>query len=194
MFRIPAPPPHPVPYEFDPPQARHLHATLLAIYLAVVFLFPRPQTVKPEGWRLLGLFAATIAGLVLQPIRGGALVLIAVGLASLIAGLSMATALAGFADPVVWGTGRKVDQPLYDCLWGSGFLPTAYQGVKFRSEGDPVLYLSNPPGIDSTGRRSMLDDIRQLNEINENSSATLKLSPASDSTKWRTVCKRPSPN
>ncbi len=77
-------------------------AILLAIYAAVVFLLPRPQTVKPEGWRLLGLFAATIAGLVLQPIPGGALVLIAVGLASLIAGLTMATALSGFADPVVW--------------------------------------------------------------------------------------------
>jgi hypothetical protein len=65
------------------------------------------------------------------------------------------------------GTRRKVDQPLYDRLWGSGFLPTAYQGVKFRSEGDPVLYLSNPPGIDADRRRGMLDDIRQLNEINE---------------------------
>ncbi len=49
----------------------------------------------------------------------------------------------------------------------AAFLPTAYQGVKFRSGGDPVLYLSNPPGIDSVRRRSMLDDIRALNEINE---------------------------
>jgi hypothetical protein len=38
-------------------------------------------------------------------------------------------------------------QPLYDRLWGSGFLPSEYQGVKFRSEGDPVLYLSNPRGF-----------------------------------------------
>ena len=38
------------------------------------------------------------------------------------------------------------DQPLYDRLWGSGFLPSRYQGVKFRSSGDPVLYLSNPAG------------------------------------------------
>ena len=38
-------------------------------------------------------------------------------------------------------------QPLYDRLWGSGFLPSQYQGVKFRSVGDPVLYLSNPAGI-----------------------------------------------
>jgi hypothetical protein len=75
--------------------------------------------------------------------------------------------LPAFVVMISRGTGRKVDQPLYDRLWGSGFLPTAYQGVKFRSGGDPVLYLSNPPGIDSTGRRSMLDDIRELNEINE---------------------------
>jgi len=75
--------------------------------------------------------------------------------------------LPAFVVMISRGTGRRVDQPLYDRLWGSGFLPTAYQGVKFRSGGDPVLYLSNPPGIDSSRRRSMLDDIRQLNEINE---------------------------
>jgi hypothetical protein len=64
------------------------------------------------------------------------------------------------------GTGRRNDQPLYDRLWGSGFLPSQYQGVKFRSEGDPVLFLSNPAGIDPATRRSMLDDISRLNERN----------------------------
>src|SRR5690606_28327904 len=54
-------------------------------------------------------------------------------------------------------------QPLYDRLWGSGFLPTRYQGVKFRGSGDPVLFLSNPPGIDSATRRAILDDLQQLN-------------------------------
>src|SRR6266436_2332429 len=49
------------------------------------------------------------------------------------------------------------DQPLYDRLWGSGFLPTRYQGVKFRSVGDPVLYLSDPPGFDRSLRRQYLD-------------------------------------
>ena len=62
------------------------------------------------------------------------------------------------------GTGRTDDQPLYDRLWGSGFLPTQYQGVKFRNAGDPVLYLSNPPGVDRDLRRSMLDEVRDLNE------------------------------
>ncbi len=54
-------------------------------------------------------------------------------------------------------------QPLYDRLWGSGFLPSKYQGVKFRSIGDPVLYLSNPPGLDTDVRRQMLDDLKTLN-------------------------------
>ncbi|MCO6458195.1 MAG: DUF1501 domain-containing protein [Pirellulaceae bacterium] len=60
------------------------------------------------------------------------------------------------------GTGG---QPLYDRLWGSGFLPTHHQGVKFRRTGDPVLYLSNPPGVDPATRREMLDDLAQLNRL-----------------------------
>jgi hypothetical protein len=55
------------------------------------------------------------------------------------------------------------DQPLFSRLWGTGFLPSKYQGVKFRSSGDPVLYLSNPPGISPTTRRRMLDGIAKLN-------------------------------
>ncbi|MCC7422115.1 MAG: DUF1501 domain-containing protein [Planctomycetaceae bacterium] len=57
------------------------------------------------------------------------------------------------------------DQPLYDRLWGSGFLPSKYQGIKFRSVGDPVLYLSNPDGLDAGTRRRMLDDLKTLNNI-----------------------------
>ena len=56
-------------------------------------------------------------------------------------------------------------QPLYDRLWGSGFLPTKYQGVRFRSAGDPVLFLSNPQGVDSGTRRRMLDDLAKLNAL-----------------------------
>ena len=62
------------------------------------------------------------------------------------------------------GTGRPSCQPLYDRLWGSGFLPTVHQGVKFRGDGDPVLYLSDPPGVDKSIRRRMLNDIAKLNE------------------------------
>ena len=63
---------------------------------------------------------------------------------------------------MISGTG---DQPLYDRLWGSGFLPTRYSGVKFRSQGDPVLYLSNPAGITTDVRRGLLDDLQQLNGV-----------------------------
>lgn len=58
------------------------------------------------------------------------------------------------------------DQPLYDRLWGSGFLPSQYQGVKFHNGADPVLYLSNPPGINREVRRKFLDDLAELNQIN----------------------------
>jgi len=61
------------------------------------------------------------------------------------------------------GTGG---QPLYDRLWGSGFLPSRYQGVKFRSVGDPVLYLSNPEGFSGADRRRFLDALSKLNQIN----------------------------
>ena len=63
-----------------------------------------------------------------------------------------------------FGSGRPDDQPLYDRLWSSGFLPTVHQGVKFRNQGDAVLYLSNPPGIDPTARRSSLDRVKALNQ------------------------------
>jgi hypothetical protein len=56
-------------------------------------------------------------------------------------------------------------QIFYDFYWGSGFLPSKYQGVKFRGSGDPVLYLSNPDGMSRQMRRGMLDDIDQLNEL-----------------------------
>jgi hypothetical protein len=63
------------------------------------------------------------------------------------------------------GSGRSDDQPLYDRLWGSGFLPTQHQGVKFRNTGDPVLFLSDPHGIDRATRREMLDELMGLNQI-----------------------------
>ncbi len=56
-------------------------------------------------------------------------------------------------------------QPLYDRLWGSGFLPSRYQGVKFRAGADPVLYLSNPQGFSTENRRSYLDSLSELNQI-----------------------------
>jgi hypothetical protein len=56
-------------------------------------------------------------------------------------------------------------QIFYDFYWGSGFLPSKYQGVKFRGSGDPVLYLSDPDGISREIKRGLLDDVAALNEI-----------------------------
>ncbi len=58
-------------------------------------------------------------------------------------------------------------QIFYDYYWGSGFLPSRFQGVKLRSNGDPVLYLSNPAGLDQSLRRGLLDDLAQLNRIRQ---------------------------
>jgi hypothetical protein len=72
--------------------------------------------------------------------------------------------LPAFVVLISQGTGNPADQPLYDRLWGAGFLPSRYQGIKFRSVGDPVLYLSNPAGLDAAARRRMLDDLARLNQ------------------------------
>jgi hypothetical protein len=56
-------------------------------------------------------------------------------------------------------------QIFYDFYWGSGFLPSKYQGVKFRGSGDPVLYLSDPEGISREIKRGLLDDVAALNEM-----------------------------
>jgi hypothetical protein len=56
-------------------------------------------------------------------------------------------------------------QPLFDRLWGSAFLPSKYQGVKFRSVGDPVLYLSDPHGFNRDDRRAFLDSLGKLNQM-----------------------------
>jgi hypothetical protein len=72
--------------------------------------------------------------------------------------------LPGFVVMISPGAGAS-GQPLYDRLWGSGFLPTRYQGVKFRSVGDPVLYLSDPPGFLRDDRRVFLNKLNELNQI-----------------------------
>jgi Protein of unknown function (DUF1501) len=65
---------------------------------------------------------------------------------------------------VVFSTGRKGPSGGNSC-WGSGFLPTVYQGVQFRNVGDPVLYLSNPRGVDEKLQRDSLDVIGKLNKM-----------------------------
>jgi hypothetical protein len=61
---------------------------------------------------------------------------------------------------MISGTG---DQPLYDRLWGSGFLPSQHQGVKLRSVGDPVPFLTHPAGLDDVVRRRLFEDVAALN-------------------------------
>ncbi len=73
--------------------------------------------------------------------------------------------LPSFIVMISQGSGNKTDQPIFSRLWGSGFIPSQHQGVRFRSGDDPVLYLSNPPGIDAETRRRMLDGVGQLNQL-----------------------------
>jgi hypothetical protein len=73
--------------------------------------------------------------------------------------------LPTFIVMISQGSGNKTDQPIFSRLWGSGFLPSQHQGVRFRSGTDPVLYLSDPQGIDRTARRRMLDGVAELNQL-----------------------------
>ena len=76
---------------------------------------------------------------------------------------SEAEDLPTFLVLISHGSGKDSNQGLLERLWGSGFLPSSHQGVKLRSEGDPVLYLSDPKGINRGLRRQMLDSIAKLN-------------------------------
>jgi hypothetical protein len=71
--------------------------------------------------------------------------------------------LPAFVVLISRGSAARPADPLYARLWGPGFLPSNHQGVSFRSSGDPVLYLSNPAGIDAATRRDQLDVIGALN-------------------------------
>jgi hypothetical protein len=73
--------------------------------------------------------------------------------------------LPAFVVMISQGSGNPNDQPLAERQWGSGFLPSKYQGVKFRSLGDPVLYLSDPDGFTQRERRRFIDDLGKLNQV-----------------------------
>jgi hypothetical protein len=74
--------------------------------------------------------------------------------------------LPAFVVLLSQGSGNPSDQPVSSRLWGSAFLPSQHQGVRFRSGNDPVLYLSNPPGVSAEARRDVLDSVNRLNRIN----------------------------
>jgi hypothetical protein len=77
---------------------------------------------------------------------------------------SEADDLPAFTVLISHGSGKDANQGLLERLWGAGFLPSSHQGVKLRSSGDPVLYLTDPPGIDRNFRRQMLDGLARLNQ------------------------------
>jgi DASS family divalent anion:Na+ symporter len=103
---------HPQPTAVDEPIrpssfiARHdraiRFAILVLIYLLVAHVLPRPANVNPAGWRITGIFLATIAGLMLQPLPGAAVVLIGLMMFVLVGRMPMQEALAGFSSPTVW--------------------------------------------------------------------------------------------
>lgn len=78
---------------------------------------------------------------------------------------SMNSDLPGFIVLLSMSDIKRGAQALFQRLWGSGFLPSEYQGVTFRSGADPVLYLSNPAGLDAALRRKMLDGVAELNRM-----------------------------
>jgi len=78
---------------------------------------------------------------------------------------SEAEDLPAFVVMISHGTGRDANQGLLDRLWGSGFLPSSHQGVKFRSGTEAVLYLNDPPGLRRSMRREMLDRLQTLNKL-----------------------------
>jgi hypothetical protein len=74
--------------------------------------------------------------------------------------------LPAFVVLISLGSAARDPQALFQRLWGSGFLPSEHQGINFRTEGEAVLYLSNPDGIDDPTRRRILDGIAKLNRLN----------------------------
>ncbi len=61
-------------------------------------------------------------------------------------------------------TSGQGTQPIQSRYWGNGFLPSTHQGVQFRSQGDPVLFVNNPEGMDAARRRTTIDAINQMNQ------------------------------
>ncbi len=91
---------------------------------------------------------------------------------------------------------RTCGQLFYEHYWGSGFIPSRFQGVRLRSEGEPVLYLGDPAGIAREQKRDLLDDLGDLNRHQlerEGSSDPVRSIRASPSTSWRSKCRPASP-
>lgn len=81
---------------------------------------------------------------------------------------SMNSNLPSFVVMVATPTNREQEQAISSRLWSSGFLPGEHAGVSFRSKGDPILFINNPPGVPTSVRRRTLDGLNALNELNYN--------------------------
>ncbi len=79
---------------------------------------------------------------------------------------SMNENLPTFVVLVATPTNREQEQSISARLWSAGYLPGEHAGVSFRSQGDPILFINNPPGVPSSVRRRTLDGLQALNEIN----------------------------
>ena len=91
-------------------------------------------------------------------------------------------------------TGRKEAQAIYNRLWGSGFLPSKYQGVALRSIGDPVLYLSNPSGVDAATQARRSTPSTGSTSGSTRRSPIPRRRPGSPSTRWPSGCRPRFPN
>lgn len=74
--------------------------------------------------------------------------------------------LPTFVVLVAVPTNREQEQAISSRLWGSGYLPGEHAGVSFRSKGDPILYINNPPGVPSEIRKQTIDNVNALNQLN----------------------------
>ncbi len=93
--------PQPAPVGAKPISFRRL-AVLVAIFLIIVFAIPHPHSIQPAAWRFFAIFIVTILGLVIEPMPGGAVVLLGVTLAAVFGGMTLSQTLSGYSDSVVW--------------------------------------------------------------------------------------------
>src|SRR5579863_7326991 len=77
-------------------------ALLVLVYLVITFAVPHPQSIRPAEWRFFATFIVTVLGLMIEPIPGGAMVLLGVTLAAVFRDMTISQVLSGYSDPVVW--------------------------------------------------------------------------------------------
>jgi DASS family divalent anion:Na+ symporter len=147
---------------------------LVALYLFIAHVLPRPSGVEPAGWRITAVFLATIAGLMIQPLPGAPLVLIGLMMFVLVGGMTMGEALAGFATPTVWlvltamvtarvlresGLARRIAL-LFVRRFGSSSL-----GVLYSLVFSDVTLASGIPSITARGASIILPITRNIAEL-----------------------------